>query len=123
MDQAAASQRYYLFEQVLEDTPAFANLRRRRSMTELQLLAGLVWSQEGRGKCPTLLKSAGSSFSCYDYEAHSIRLVRKHMNAATLLHELAHALGRRDKLLHGPAFRKRCLRLYKTYGDWSGAIA
>jgi hypothetical protein len=52
-----------------------------------------------------------------------IHLTRQHQNIGGLLHELAHALGHRDKLTHGPAFRRRCIRLYRTYGDWDGVVA
>lgn len=121
MNQRKASARYYLFEDLVWTTPGFAPLRQRRSIHDLQLLAGLVWARErGRGKCP-LVRPKTRNDTSYFLEG-TIHLVPKHRNAGALLHEMAHALGSRDKLDHGPAFRNRCIRLYKTYGDWSGEI-
>lgn len=121
MNQRKASTRYYLFEDVLWETPAFANLRRCQPMGDLQLLAGLVWAREkGRGKCPVV---RGKARNDYSYHCGGvIALARKHRSIGGLLHELAHALGPNDKLTHGPAFRKRCFRLYRTYGEWSGNV-
>lgn len=121
MNQRKTSRAFYLFEQVLEEMPGFAQLRRPRSIAELQLLAGLVWACErGRGDCPRiepLLRGRTSYFL-----DGKIRLLRKHRDVGTLLHELAHALGTRDKYTHGPAFKSRCLRLFKQYGDWNGEV-
>lgn len=122
MNQRKANARYYGFEEVLWDMPCFAPLRKRRPIAELQLLAGLVWAREkGRGPCPTVEPSAGE-WSCYEYGARKVQLIVEHRNVGGLLHEMAHALGPWDKLTHGPAFRERCLRLYRTYGDWNGAV-
>lgn len=121
MNQQKTSARYYLFEDLVWSTPGFAHLRRRRSIYDLQLLAGLVWAREkGKGLCP-LVRPRDSKDWSYFCDG-TIHLARDHRGIGGLLHELAHALGRNDKLMHGPAFRKRCIHLYKTYGEWSGAI-
>lgn len=121
MNQRKASARYYLFENILFETTGFARLRERKSIAELQLLTGLVWARErGRGQCPVVRPKRKNDTS-YFYDG-TIHLVPKHRNAGVLLHEIAHALGARDKLTHGPAFRKRCIRLYKLYGDWNGTV-
>jgi hypothetical protein len=123
VNQSRVSSRFYLFEEVLEETPGFAGLRKRRSMAELQTLAALVWEAErGRGKCPLVKGRAKNDYSEYNHNTRVVALASKHRNAGGLLHEIAHALGFNDKLTHGPAFRRRCLRLYKTYGDWSGVV-
>lgn len=128
MNQSEVSKRYYHFEKILEDTAEFAHLRKRMSLGRLQCLAGLVWAREGgRGQCPPVRGRRATDFSQYLYtpgsgETGVIHLVPKHQNAAGLLHEMAHALGHRDKLTHGRAFRNRCLRLYREYGDWSGLL-
>jgi hypothetical protein len=123
VNQSRVSGRYYLFEEVLEETPGFAQLRKRRSLAELQLLAGLVWAREGgKGKCPLVRRRKQNDYSEYIHDDRIVSLAPKHRNAGGLLHEMAHALGPNDKLTHGPAFRRRCLRLYKTYGDWSGVV-
>lgn len=119
--QRKTSARYYLFEEVLEGTSGFAHLRQRVPMERLQLLAGLVWAREGgRGPCPKILPLGHGKYSYF--LGDKIRLLPKHQDAGSLLHEIAHALGTRDKLTHGPAFRRRCIRLFKTYGDWSGQV-
>lgn len=123
MDQSRASTRYYCFEEVLWETPAFAPLARRQPMAHLHLLAGLVWAREGSGRCPEIKARAKNDTSIYWNHTHTIHLAPKHRSVGGLLHELAHALGKHDKLTHGPAFQARCLRLYKTYGDWSGDVA
>lgn len=126
MDQRIASRAYYLFEEILEEMPSFAHLRRARPLAELQLLAGLVWARErGAGPCPVVRTWDKGDESEYEYPSQRgaqgvVRLGRQHRNAAGVLHELAHALGPRDKYYHGRAFRKRCLRLFKVYGDWDG---
>jgi hypothetical protein len=121
MNQRKTSTRYYLFEDMLWETPAFAHLRQRQSMHNLQLLAGLVWAREcGKGKCPVIRSKPKNDYS-YHCD-HTIHLARKHRSIGGLLHEMAHALGANDKLTHGPAFRKRCFHLYKTYGEWSGNV-
>lgn len=123
MNQRKASARYYLFEDLLWEAPAFAHLARLRSIADLQILAGLVWAREGGcGKCPVVEQLDSGDTSHYCFQARAVRLVRKHRGAGGLLHELAHALGYWDKLTHGPAFRARCMRLYKMYGDWDGRI-
>lgn len=128
MNQSKASARYYLFEEMLEETASFANLKKRTSLANLQLLAGLVWAREGgRGECPAIRRSRTNEYSHYEFfpgsrKAGGIFLARNHRTIGALLHELAHALGHRDKLTHGPAFRKRVIHLYKTYGGWSGEI-
>ncbi len=122
MNQRKASARYYLFEDLLWETPAFAGLRACRPMEELQFLATLVWLREARGgtSCPLVLPKRRNDYSYYC--DGTIHLARKHRSVGGVLHELAHALGSRDKLTHGPAFRKRCFHLYKTYGDWNGNV-
>lgn len=125
MNQSKVSARYYLFEEVIEESPGFAALRTQRSMADLAMLAGIVWANEGGapGKCP-ILKTRPKNDTSY-FEAGkpgTICLAPKHQNIGGLLHEMAHALGTRDKLTHGPAFRKRCLRFYKDYGGWSGEV-
>ena len=121
MNQRKASARYYLFEDLLWETPSFAHLRKRRALSDLQLLAGLVWARErGKGKCPLV---RGKETNDYSYYCDGvIHLARKHRSIGGLLHEMAHAMGHTDKLTHGPAFRKRCFRLYKAYGEWSGQV-
>lgn len=122
MNQRKTSARYYLFENLLETTAGFAHLRQRRSIPDLQLFAGLVWAREGgkAGKCPLVRPKVRNDYS---YLCDGIiHLASKHRNIGGLLHELAHALGANDKLTHGPAFRERCIRLYKVYGDWSGEV-
>ncbi len=121
MNQRKASARFYLFEDVLWETGEFSHLRRRRSITDLQLLAGLVWKAEkGRGECPLIRSKQTNDYSYF--LDRTIHLARKHKSIGGLLHEMAHALGPFDKLAHGPAFRKRCFHLYKTYGEWSGKV-
>lgn len=121
MNQRKTSTRYYLFEDVLWEVPSFAQLRQRRSIAQLQLLAGLVWAREkGKGKCPLVRPKIRNDASYYCDGV--IHLVPKHRSVGGLLHEMAHALGPRDRLTHGPAFRRRCFRLYKTYGDWNGEV-
>ena len=123
MNQSKASARYYLFEDVLWETSAFAHLKKRRPMTELQLLAAFVWAREGgKAACPTVTARRQNDASHYYHPTRTIHLAPKHRGAGGLLHELAHALGTHDKLTHGPAFRDRCLRLYRMYGDWSGCV-
>lgn len=128
MNQRKATVRFYSFEKTLEEMPGFALLRKRRTIAELQLVAGYVWAREGeKGPCPIVRSWEKSKESEYQYPASRgvpgvIMLGRKHRNLGTVLHELAHAMGMRDKLAHGPTFRKRCLRLYKVYGDWDGTV-
>jgi hypothetical protein len=123
MNQRKTSARYYLFEDLIWEMPGFARLKRPKSIERLQAIANRVWASEGgRGEPPAVLRRRAQEVSYYLAGAHRIRLVAKHQNLGGLLHELAHALGTRDKLTHGPAFRKRCLRLYKQYGGWSGAF-
>ena len=118
-----ASARYYVFEDILWESSSFANLRRRRPMADLQLVAGLVWAREkGRDKCPLIRSARSKEFSQYVYDDRIVYLLPKHQSLGGLLHELAHALGPNDKLSHGPAFRKRCFHLYRTYGEWSGNV-
>lgn len=121
MNQRKVSTRYYLFEDVLWESKSFAHVKRCRPIGELQLLAGLVWARErGKGKCPVVLPKERNDGSWYCDGI--IKLARKHRSVGGLLHEIAHALGHNDKFAHGPAFRKRCMRLYKTYGDWDGQV-
>ena len=123
MNQRKTSRRYYLFEDLLWLTSEFAHLRKRRPMAELQLLAGLVWAREGgKGPPPVVRTRDVKDHSWYIPADHTILLARIHRNVGALLHEMAHALGPRDRYTHGPAFRKRCIRLFKTYGDWSGNV-
>lgn len=122
MNQRKTSARYYLFEDVIWENPSFAHLKRRRAMSELQVLAGLVWACEGTGECPVIKARRKNDASYYWWPNRTIHLAPKHRSVGGLLHELAHALGVHDKLSHGPAFRSRCLRLYKLYGDWSGQV-
>ena len=121
MNQRKTSARYYLFEDLLWETQGFTGLRKRRSMADLQTLAQAVWAREkGRGKCPVVCPKETNDYSYY--MDRKIHLARKHRNVGGLLHELAHALGPFDKLTHGPAFRKRCIRLYRDYGKWDGKV-
>jgi hypothetical protein len=128
MDQQKTSARYYLFEDLVWETPAFAELRRIRRLAELQLLAGLVWARErGCGPCPVVRSSRTKSFSDFTSSGKrgkpgAVSLTMEHQSLGGLLHEIAHALGPHDKLTHGPAFRRRCTHLYKMYGGWSGEI-
>lgn len=128
MNQRKTSARYYLFEEVVWETPAFAELRRARPLADLQLLAGLVWAREkGPGPCPTVRSIGRKDASFYlsstkRGKAGVISLATKHRSVGGLLHELAHALGPNDKLTHGPAFQRRCIHLYKVYGGWSGEV-
>lgn len=121
MNQRKVSARYYLFEDLLWEAPSFVTLKRCCSIHSLQLLAGLVWAREGgNGNCPIVRSKARN-----DYSYHcggTIHLARRHRCVGGLLHEIAHALGPNDKLTHGPAFRKRCIHLYKVYGEWSGDV-
>lgn len=120
---AKTTRRFYGFEATLEEMPNFAALKKQRSLAELQLCAGYVWACErGRGKCPLVRPRPGDT-SYYVWSTRAVELAPKHRNFCGLLHELAHALGTRDKLEHGPAFRKRCLRLYMEYGGWDGKVA
>lgn len=129
MNQRKVSGRYYLFEDVLWEAESFAPLRVKKPIAELEMLACLVWAKEGgKGPCP-IVRSIGKA-PASDYTSSGqrgvagvIRLASKHQSLGGLLHELAHALGHNDKLTHGPAFRTRAMRLYKTYGGWSGEIA
>lgn len=129
MNQSKISARYYRFEELLEATPEFSHLRRRMSMGRLQCLAALVWAREGgKGQCPAVKLRRSQEYSHYIYVPGSkktgeIHLAAKHRNAAGVLHEMAHALGHRDRFTHGPAFQARCLRLYRDYGDWSGILS
>lgn len=125
--QARTTARYYGFEKVLETMPGFAKLMKRRSIADLQLFAGYVWAREGgKGQCPLVrtkwVQEEKKSWSAYHWGTRTIHLLPRHHDLYSLLHELAHALGNRDKLTHGPAFRQRCIRLYKTYGDWNGVV-
>jgi hypothetical protein len=123
MNQRKVSTRYYLFEDVLWETTSFAHIRQRRPIGELQFFAELVWKAEkGKGKCPLVKTKKRNDFSYYDHQDRLIVLARKHRSLGGLLHELAHALGNFDKLTHGPAFRKRCFRLYEAYGEWDGRV-
>lgn len=128
LNERRESRRYYNFEDVLWMAPSFAPLRKRMAVGELRLMADLVWQAEkGCGPCP-VIKCIGNKPESYYLTSTkrgvpgTIRLILKHQNAAGLLHEIAHALGPHDKLTHGPAFRRRCLRLYRTYGNWSGEV-
>jgi hypothetical protein len=123
MNQRNATARFIGFEDVIWQTPGFAHLKQRRKVADLQILAGLVWARErGKGKCPTVKPIPDGKCSWWVEAKREVQLVPAHRSVGGLLHELAHALGVRDKYDHGPAFQRRCLRLYKTYGDWSGAI-
>ena len=115
------SARYYLFEDILWEMPGFAHLKQRRSLADLHLLAGMVWACEGSTLPIPSLRARRKNDSSY-YIDGRIHLAPKHQSVGGLLHELAHALGHRDKLAHGPAFRNRCIRLYKVYGDWNGEV-
>lgn len=123
MNQRKVSTRYYLFEDLLWECPSFADLRRRRPMRELRYLAAKVWFGElGAGPVPDIHPRLRNDFSEYVHDDRVINLAAKHRSVGGLLHELAHALGPNDKLTHGPAFRKRCINLYKKYGGWSGVV-
>lgn len=122
MNQRKATADFYGFENTMRSMSAFAELRRRRSLAQLQLCAGYVWAREGgRGKCP-IVRTIYSVDRSY-FQAGVIYLLPVDWTVEVLLHEIAHALGTRDKLTHGPAFQRRCLHLYKTYGEWDGRVA
>jgi hypothetical protein len=128
MNQRKVSARYYLFEDLLWELPGFAGLKKVVPITDLQMYAGYVWAREaGKGECPSVkARRAKRDVSFYNApwegKPGSIHLIAKHQNLGGLLHELAHALGPHDKLAHGPAFRKRCIRLYREYGGWDGQV-
>jgi hypothetical protein len=128
MNQRKASAHYYLLDDMLLESRGCANLRKRRPLSELQLLAGLVWARErGPTRCPVVQRQRHQSYSEYCWPSKRgdggiVRLIREHLCCSGLLHELAHGLGPNDKLEHGPAFRRRCIHLYKLYGDWNGEI-
>lgn len=128
MDQRKVSARYYLFEDVLWELPGFAGLKQTVPIDHLQGYAGYVWASEaGKGPCPVVKARRSKSDTSYftgpwEGRPGSIHLIAKHQNLGGLLHELAHALGPHDKLAHGPAFRKRCIRLYRDYGGWDGQV-
>lgn len=120
------SVRYYGFEETLWQMPGFAGLTKPMSLAQLQLCAGYVWAREGgKGACPIVASRKATDHSYWiatNNASGSIYLARRHRNLGGLLHEMAHALGRRDKQDHGPAFRKRCLRFYREYGGWDGKV-
>lgn len=123
MNQRKASARYYLFEDMIWEVPSFAELRKRRAMRTLRYLAARVWlAENARGPVPDIHPRLQNDFSEYVHDDRIINLAKKHRSIGGLLHELAHALGPNDKLTHGPAFRKRCFRLYQQYGGWSGKV-
>lgn len=121
--QRRESVRYFGFEDIIEKLPSFAELRRLRPVKELQDVALNVWHSEGgSGECFRVVAVPNGKYSWCHYTKRTIELVPKHRNVGSVLHELAHALTMRDKLAHGPAFRRRCIRLYKVYGGWSGEV-
>lgn len=121
MNQRKASARYYLFEDVIWEVPSFAPLTKRKPIRELRYLAAWTWIREnGKGPVPRVRARKANDHSYY--QDGVVALARKHCSVAGLLHELAHALGHHDKLAHGPAFRKRCFRLYQQYGGWNGKV-
>jgi hypothetical protein len=124
VNQRKVTARFYAFEDHVWKAPSFVPLKKRASMDDLIALTALVWKAEkGRGAPPSVQgRKAGTKYSHYIYEDHAIHLAPKHQHLGGLLHELAHALGPNDKLTHGPAFRRRCLHLYRTYGGWSGMV-
>lgn len=94
-----------------------------RSMAQLQRLAGYVWRAERlTAPAPRVVAGQGiwhEAHTCQSYywsTGNVIVLARHQRTAAVLLHELAHAMGARDKLHHGPAFTRRVLYLYARYG-------
>lgn len=122
-NEQTTSARYYLFEELLYETSSFTLLKQTRSVHDLQLLAGLVWAREGgKGPCPLVLPRRSKKDDYSYFKDGKILLASHHHTFASLLHELAHALGSSDKLTHGPAFRRRCIHLYKTYGEWNGEV-
>lgn len=125
MNQRKVSARYYLFEDLLWELPGFSGLKRSVSIADLQAYAAFIWARErGRGEPPIIRARrcrSDTSFCIHDKPA-TIHLIAKHQNLGGMLHELAHALGTRDKLSHGPAFRSRCIRLYRDYGGWDGQV-
>lgn len=126
MNQRKVSARYYLFEDVLWEVPSFAGLKRQVPIGDLQLYAGYVWAREsGPGSCPVVKPRRAKNDTSYFLHGNpgSIHLIAKHQNLGGLLHELAHGLGPNDKLSHGPAFRRRCMRLYQEYGGWDGRVS
>lgn len=126
--QRKQSIKVYGFEDLLFEFDGCETLKRRMPIAQLQLCAGYVWAREGeKRKCPVVRPKAKNDFSQWHSgasdEGGTIYLTPKHRNLGGLLHEMAHALGRKDKYHHGPAFVKRCLRLYSFYGDWDGRVA
>lgn len=124
MNQRKTTRRFYDFEEIVWIAPSFTALKRTASIDDLQALAALVWQAEGgKGPPPTVhRRKPRTKFSFYVYDDNEIHLAPKHQHLGGMLHEMAHALGRHDKLTHGPAFRRRCLRLYRVYGGWDGQV-
>lgn len=129
MNQRKTSQRFWAFEDVLSESPGFAPLLSGPlSIFCLQLYTDLIWKHEGGiGPPPAVKARRKNDESLFiapkrQGDAATIQLCPGHRNLWGLLHELAHALGPNDKLDHGPSFRRRCIRLYKFYGGWSGKV-
>lgn len=129
MSQRKTSQRYWHFEEVLSETPSFAPLRiGPMSIFCLQLYADLIWKHErGVGPPPIVKARRKNDESLYVSPKRAgdppeLRLCPSDRTLWGLLHEIAHALGPQDKLDHGSSFRRRCIRLYKFYGGWSGEV-
>lgn len=123
------SERFWHFEEVLSESPGFAVLKSGPlSLFCLQLYADLIWKHErGVGPPPVVKGRRQNNESVYTSpkrpgEPATIQLCPSDRTLWGLLHEIAHALGPQDKLDHGPAFRRRCIRLYKFYGGWSGQV-
>lgn len=129
MNQRKTSQRFWHFEDVLSESPGFAPLRSGPlSILCLQIYSDLVWKHEGGSGPPPVVKPRRKNDESLfigatrSGEPATIQLCPGHRNLWGLLHELAHALGPNDKLDHGPAFRRRVMRLYRFYGGWDGEI-
>lgn len=122
MNASLASRRAYAFQWRLQKLSP--HLRRDRPMAELQRLTAYVWSAE-RSTLPMPRVVAGDGWrhpvwgltSYCDTNLRRIVLCRDNRNIGVLIHELAHALGPWDKVIHGQAFLARQFRLLETYGS------
>lgn len=123
MNASAWGRRIYRWELThlrVSDTPY---LGWERSIDELRAMTARIWRHEAPAATPMPAVVAGrgcigssSLLSFYEPNQHRIVLCRQQRNFGVLLHEIAHALGPRDRISHGPAFIDRVLGLYVQYG-------